>query len=228
MPRRGQIIGPIREWMATYDPDVVLTMSASELPTRQITIGGWVLELRLMPRSPEYRGRSDNRLIGMHGAIGGFMNNRQQIRRALETKRKQHKAQDSPMVIAVLALNGAVENEDVIGALFGSQAIRVDIATGTTTVTRNPDGLWVGKSGISAKKVSAVLTGTAVLPNTCATAPLRLWHHFAPDHELSVDLPFASVRVDDDGLVFTDATEEPYDILGLFPEWPGPDPPFPS
>jgi hypothetical protein len=98
-------------------------------------------------------------------------------------------------------------------------------ARSKTNVCRTPR---VGNSGISAKKVSAVLTGVAVLPNSCATAPLGLWHHFAPDHELTVDLPFASARLEDDGLVFTDGTEQPNDILGLPPEWPVPDPPFPS
>jgi hypothetical protein len=225
MPRRAQIIRPIEDWLSTHDPDRVLEMTASELPTTQISIGDWLLDLRLMPRSPKFRGRPDNQLIGTHGVTAGYTNDRDQIYRALERKKKQHKAPDGPMIIAVLATNGFVGNDEVIGALFGSEAVRVNVATGETTLTRNPDGFWVGTRGPASKKVSAVLTGVNVVPATCARSAPRLWHHFAPDRPFEADLPLASARVVGDELVFTDA-RPPHEILGLSADWPGPESPF--
>jgi hypothetical protein len=227
MPKAEDITRPIERWMAEHDADDVLKLSALDLPTTSIATGGWVLELRLIPRSPEFRGKPDNRLVGTSGATGGFTNDRQQIYRALERKKKQHKATDGPTVIALMAINGFVGDTEFTDALFGSQSVRMEIATGTTTVTRNPDGFWVGQRGPASKKISAVLSGVSVLPTNCATTPLRLWHHFMPDRGLPLDLPFATARIVDDQLVLADAARQPHEILGLTPEWPGPDPPFP-
>jgi hypothetical protein len=227
MPKAEDITRPIERWMAEHGADDVLKLSASDLPTTSIATGDWVLELRLLPRSPEFRGKPDNRLVGTSGAMAGFTNDRQQIYRALERKKKQHKATDGPTVIALMAINGFVGDTEFTDALFGSQSVRMEIATGTTTVTRNPDGFWVGQRGPASKKISAVLSGVSVLPTNCATTPLRLWHHFMPDRELTLDLPFATARIVDDQLILADAARQPHDILGLTPEWPGPDPPFP-
>jgi hypothetical protein len=227
MPKAEDITRPIEQWMAEHDADDVLKLSATDLPTTSIATGDWVLELRLMPRSPEFRGKPDNRLVGTSGATAGFTNDRQQIYRALERKKKQHKAADGPTVIALMAINGFVGDTEFTDALFGSQSVRMEITTGATTVVRNPDGFWVGRRGPASKKISAVLSGVSVLPTNCATTPLRLWHHFTPDRELILDLPFATARIVDDQLVLTDASRLPHDILGLAPEWPGPDPPFP-
>lgn len=227
MPKAGDITRPIAQWMAEHDPNDILKLSASDLPSTSIATGDWVLELRLIPRSPEFRGRSDNRLVGTSGASAGYVNDRQQIYRALERKKKQHKAPDGPTVIALMAVNGFVGDTEFTDALFGSQSVRVEIATGATTVTRNPDGFWVGRRGPASKKVSAVLSGVCVLPTSCATTPLRLWHHFASDRKLTVDLPFVTARLLDNQLVLADSTRGPHDILGLAPDWPGPDQPFP-
>jgi hypothetical protein len=226
MPRRAKIIRPIEEWLGTHDPDRVLEMTAAELPTIRIPVGDWLLDLRLEPRSPEFRGRPDNQLIGTHGLTAGYTNDREQIYRALERKKKQHSTPDRPMTIAVLATNGFVGNNEVAGALFGSEALRLNTTTGETTLARNPDGFWVGMRGPASKKVSAVLMGVNVMPTTCARAALSLWHHFAPDRPLDVDLPLASVRVADDELIFADAPGPPHELLGLPADRPGPESPF--
>jgi hypothetical protein len=227
MPKAADITTPIEKWMAEHDPDDILKLQASDLPTTTIATGDWVFELKLIPRSPEFRSKPDNRLIGTHGATAGFTNDRRQIYRALERKKKQHKAPDGPTVIALMAINGFVDDTEFTDALFGSQSVRMDIATGATTVIRNPDGLWVGQRGAASKKVSAVLSGVSVLPTNCATTPLRLWHHFKPDRELTIELPFATARLVDDQLVLADAARQPHDMLGLTADWPGPDRPFP-
>jgi hypothetical protein len=90
----------------------------------------------------------------------------------------------------------------------------------------NPDGFWIGKRGVSSRKVSAVLVGVSVLPDNCARKELRLWHHLQPDRPLTCELPFASVRVVDDELVFEHAAKAPNEMLGLPEDWPGADPRF--
>jgi hypothetical protein len=226
MPRRSKITEAIEAWLAQHDPDKVAALPVERRPERRIEAGERVIDLRLIPRGAEFRGRPDNRLVGTHGGAGGYLNDRDKIGKALQRKKKQHKTPDGPMVIAVMPVNGFVEDRDFVGALYGSEALSVDAATGSTTFVRSPDGFLVGKRGPASKKVSALLTGVSVLPTNCPRRGLRMWHHFLPDHELTTELPFATARVMDDQLVFADEARAPHQILGLPEDWPGLDPRF--
>ncbi len=225
LPKRNAITRPIERWMEQFDPDDLLEPRRAHPETR-ITVGEWEIELRLLPRSRQFRDRSDNRLVGAHGAGAGVIDDVKKIHDALERKKRQHKAPDGPMVIAVMALNGFVDDNDFVGALFGSEAVRLDLDSGGSTLVRNPDGFWVGGRGVASRKVSAVLAGISVLPSNCARKDLRIWHHFAPDQELTGHLPFAAARVIDDQLVFEDALAAPNEMLDLPQDWPGRDPRF--
>lgn len=227
MPRQTQITTPITAWLRELDPDV-LRSSPRNRPGTTLRIADWVIELRATPRAPEFSGRPGNRLVGTHSAFAGYTNDREQLFRALERKKKQHGTPDRPLIIAAHATNGFVDDDVVIDALFGSQAVRLNGDNNKSSVVRNPDGFWVGTRGPASRKVSAVLFGVGILPETCARSAPRLWYHFAPKRPLDVDLPFAAARIIDDELRLADATTLPHDILGLPPEWPGPEPPFGS
>jgi hypothetical protein len=54
MPKAAGVTRPIKKWMAEHDADDVLKMSSLDLPTTSISIGDWILELRLIARSPEF------------------------------------------------------------------------------------------------------------------------------------------------------------------------------
>jgi hypothetical protein len=220
-PRAQAIVGPIAAWLKTIDADELLTCSADQLPTQEFSIEGWELSLRALPRSPEFRERDDNQLIGIGPASAGFTNDRQQLYRALTRKKKQCGKPDKPLVVAALATNGFMDNHEIEGALFGSEAVRVHVATGASTITRQPDGFWVGKRGVSAKRVSALLMGVSIIPETCASKLPTIWHHFDPTYTLDAELPLPRMDVVDDKLRFTTATREPYEVLGLDENWPG-------
>jgi hypothetical protein len=220
-PRAQAITRPIDAWLKTIDADELLTRSGDQLPTQEFTIEGWELTLRAIPRSPEFCNHDDNQLIGAGPVTAGYTNDRQQLYRALTRKKKQCGKPDKPLVVAVLATNGFMDNHDIEGALFGSEAVRVHIATGASSVTRQPDGFWIGKRGVSAKRVSALLMGVSIVPNTCATKLPTIWHHFDPTYTLDTDLPLPRMDVVNDYLQFTAATRQAYDVLGLDENWPG-------
>ena len=220
-PRAQAIVGPIEAWLRTIDADELLTCTADQLPTREFSIEGWELSLRALPRSPEFRGRDDNRLIGIGPASAGFTNDRQQLFRALTRKKKRYGNPDKPLVVAALATNGFMDNHEIEGALFGSEAVRVHIATGASVVTRQPDGFWVGKRGVSARRVSALLMGVSIVPETCASKLPTIWHHFDPTYTLDAKLPLPRVDVVDDQLQFTSVTQQAHELMGLDKNWPG-------
>ncbi len=226
MPKGTAIKGPIEAFLATLSADDLLTASPAISAWQTVRAGDWEIALRAIPRLAMYRGCPDNRLIGTPGAIAGFTNDVPKIRSAVTRKGKRYGTPDRPLVVAVLATNGFVDDHDVKSALFGSEAVRLNIATGESTIVQTPDGVWIGKRGASAKRISAVLMGVGILPATCATAWPRLWHHFHPTYSLNADLPFATARVVDEQLAFEDATLSAAKVLALPAEWPGPEPPF--
>jgi hypothetical protein len=228
MPGKRAITDPIEAWLSTLDADALLADAAAGVvaASERITFGDWAIELRPISRAREYRGCPDNRLIGAGAPIAGPMNDVDRIRRALIRKSKSYGTPDKPLVVAALAVNGFVENNDVEGALFGSLAVRVHIATGATVYTRNRDGVWVGERGASGRRISAVLIGVSIIPGTIASAWPRLWYHFDPRYALGAELPFSTAHVVGEHVEFEDAAQTPSEVLGLRADWPGPEPPF--
>jgi hypothetical protein len=226
-PRRRAIRPPIEAFLATLDADELLAASPPISAWETISTGEWEISFRAIPVSPEYRGCPNNRLIGSPGAIAGFTDDVPSIRNAITRKGKRYGTPDKSLMVAVLATNGFVDDRAVESSLFGSEAVRVNIETEETTIVRQPDGVWIGNKGAAARRISAVLMGVGIMPNTCAVAWPRLWHHFEPTFTLDAKLPFPTARVSGENIEFGEATESAAEVLGLRPDWPGPEPPFP-
>lgn len=229
MPKKSEITGPIEAWLSTLDADALLASAETGIPAEptRVELGEWAVELRPIPRSLRFRGCPDNRLIGMGPAVGGVTNDVQKLRNAVMRKKGQFGTPDKALLVAALPINGFIGDHVVESALFGSEAVRLNVETKATALVRSPDGVWIGKRGPAAKRVSAVLIGTGILHHSIATAWPQVWHHFDPTYALEAELPFSTVRVADDHLEVKDATRSAADVLGLPADWPGPEPAFP-
>ena len=213
----------ISKWVA-LDPDEVGTMPAN--PTdpatwRTFEFQDWIISLRPSTWSPEYRGHPDNRFIQMRTGMGGFIDDVPKLRNAVRRKGRSYGTPDKPVLVAVLAANGFMDEVAVVDALFGGQTLQMDIQTGAARIVRNPDGLWISTRGAAARRISGVLLGVGILPHTVATRWPTLWHHFNPTFELVADLPFSAMRVIDNSLQSSEATRSPSDVFGLSADWPG-------
>jgi hypothetical protein len=229
MPRREAIVGPVVEWLDGLDPEQVRAESSDPRAERwtYFQIGDWLISMIPSAWSPRLRGCPLNPFIGSRMGIGGATNDVPKIRQAVMRKGRHYGEPDKPLVVAVLATNGFVDDRDVTNALFGSESMRVDIQTGATRLARNPDGVWVGKAGAAGRRISAVLMGVGVLPHSAATTWPHLWHHYDPHRVLTADLPFAAVRVVGDQLAFSEVSRTADETFGLPADWPGPEPAFP-
>jgi hypothetical protein len=227
-PKRKAITQPIEAWIAKLDADAILADGGIVSEKTRIEIGGgWVLALRSMAIPLNRRGCPDYRMIAMGPSMGGFTNDVQQLERTLTRKKKQFGTPDKPLVVAALTVNGFVGGHVVEDALFGSEAVRINVETRQTAMTRQPNGAWIGRRGAAAKRMSAALIGVGILPHTIATAWPTLWHHFDPTYELEADLPFSTSIVVDDRLEVSEATRSPAEVFNLPADWPGPEPAFP-
>jgi hypothetical protein len=73
-------------------------------------------------------------------------------------------------------------------------------------------------------RVSAVITGTSLMPWTVAKTWPRFWPNPWATQPLSASLPFPTATPDDRGAVtYEDRDDSPAGIFGLPDDWPGPE-----
>lgn len=218
----------ISAWAATLDPNEVDKADPASLSFWKAFEfkHGWTISLRPMVWAPKHRGCPDNRFLGLRVANAGFVDDVPKLRNAITRKGKRYGTPDKPLLVAVLAVNGFVDDRALVGALFGSEAVRFDRAPEHQRIVRNRDGVWIGSRGVARRRISGVLFGVGILPHTVASAWPTLWHHFDPTFPLTTHFPFRATHLVDDALESLQASESASRVFGLPGDWPGPEPPF--
>ena len=226
-PRRAAVRAGVLDWLDTLDPDALAEQPLADLERFHGSAGDWRFELRPIPVKPEACGRH-RRLVGMGPVIAGYDNTVSALRRALKEKARKYGRPAEPLVLAVLTTSGFTETEDIVDALFGSQAVRIDPRQpGEATMIRRRDGFWVAGDGFRGTRVSAVLIGDAILPWVVARRLPRLWIHPGAAKPIGRGLDLPTARLDNRSeLVPSEAEVDAASRFDLDQEWPGPDPPF--
>jgi len=158
----------------------------------------------------------------------GYVNDVSKLRATLERKRSKYGRPDEPMVFAVLLMSSVVDNEDIEQALLGQIAWRFDPDEPTEGEwVRQRNGFWMKGSEAKAAQVSAVITGTGLMPWSAAKVWPRLWPNPWATHPMASDLPLPFASADERGAVsYQDLDASPAHVLGLREDWPGPEDPF--
>jgi hypothetical protein len=222
-PAVRQIVAPVESWLAGLDPDAI--GSLTDAPTRLFEVRDWKFELRALPVKPESRGKPDHRVLGLGPVIAGYVNDVDMLQRTLERKRNKYGRPAEPLVFAVL-LMAPVDDEDIEGALLGRVAVQLDPddlnAEGTWIRQRN--GFWMKGTRARGTRVSAVITGTSLMPWNVANTWPRLWPNPWAVRPLSTELPLPTAATDAGGAVtYQDREGNPSVIFGLPSDWPGPE-----
>jgi hypothetical protein len=149
----------------------------------------------------------------------------------LEKKAARYGDLDRPYVIAAL-LEGHFYDEEfsIPGALFGREAARLSAQSDEVQLIRQPDGFWTSPGGPRYTRVSAVITAINLAPWSLARTEPHLWMNPWAKHSLAVEVPWKRTVGNPDTrlLEMTEARKAPHEILGLPPDWPGPEEPFPD
>jgi hypothetical protein len=163
----------------------------------------------------------------MGPGMAGYVNDREQLVRALIGKRKKYQLEDLFVVAVLLMSSGTVDHEDIESALLGPVAYPVLPESGLGQPFRQRDGFWIRGNRPIATRVSAVLTGNNLVPeNVTGTWP-RLWPNPWAARPLSTDLPFPrGVANQHGGMEYEQVAGAPNSIFGLAGAWPGPEKPF--
>jgi hypothetical protein len=226
-PRRTAVTSGVLEWLDGLDADALAEQSFTDLPRFQGCAGDWRFELQPIAVSRKARGRQ-RRLVGMGPATGGYDNTVSALRRALKEKARRYGRPSDPLILAVLTTSGFTDTEDVVDALFGSQAVQFDPGRPhDATMIRRRDGFWIAGAGYRGTRISAVLIGDAILPWSVTTRLPRLWVNPGAANPMGAQLDLPTARIDDEGkLALAEAEISAARRFGLNEEWPGPGPPF--
>jgi hypothetical protein len=229
-----RLAGTTQAWLDGLDPAQVRrqTQAAGPLGVTPLVWedepSGW--SVALVPLLKSSTG-SSGRIVGLMGGDASWIDDRTPIRKALDQKSHRYGNElDRPFVVALGVLRAFADDTDVMDALFGNEVYLFDPSTGVGNSTRRPDGLLRGPDGPRSRRLSAVLVGAYVAPWLSAATDLKLWKN--PWATFPLDCGAGGVATiiepkDDGSLAATVATMSTGELLGLPPEWPGPEPAFP-
>jgi hypothetical protein len=192
-------IWPIKKfliaWLKSLDYDKVRAESKgddghSNLPTTKWKEGCCTLEFTAWPKV-NGRGKP-GRAIGIEFG-GAFWNNTgQRLRKILSAKARRYGKLNAPYIIAVNVMDGCMDDECAIEALYGQEALRVRTFSDgrhESRAIRKLNGLWRQHGGPRYTRVSAVLIASRLrpwcMPQSRLTLYLNPWAEFPLSDELS-------------------------------------------
>ena len=227
-PRRRAVTAGVLAWLDSLDRDEVAARPPRDFPTFVGNAGGWRFELSALPVKPRASGGGRRRLVGIYPGASGYDNTSPALRAALKEKAAKYGRPESPFVLAPLLTSGFTSNDDVVSALYGSEAVTFPIGDPSQgKLVRRRDGFWVSGEGFRGTRISAVLLGQSVLPWTVSGPLPRLWIHPSAARPLPSHFGLPTARLDDAGMLqLSDDDRTGADVFGLAPDWPGPEAPF--
>lgn len=228
-PGKRDVVQAVQGWLSCLDWDEWWRGGLSPdiaYPEVELSVRGWVLGLRALPRSPDRRGGDVASMIGMYPAITGFPDSvADAISPTLDDKANKYGDLDAPYIVAVWTMSTMASDDTAPQALFG---VAMPLETGRhPTGLPSPaqrNGLWSSNRQHRAR-VSAVLAAKSWDFSYLSVARVwpRLWVNPWATRELDQELPYPASRVSENetSIENTPATVEPSALLELPPDWPG-------
>ena len=178
---------------------------------------------------PAARGKPGHRVNGGGPAMGGYVDDVEQLYDKLRDKAGRYGRPDVPLLTAVLCTSGFMESLDIEQALYGREAVEITgSGAGKSRLIRKPNGFWYHGNGPVNQRVSAVLAGVGLHPASVARATPSLWINPWANHPFAEQWPFSEFTATERGQVLhQDREPNMAEILDLPAGWPG-DEPFPK
>jgi len=150
------------------------------LPNTQFEHDGCSLEIAFFPVSPEHRGATQHRPVGvLMPSEASMVDDRTPLRDKIRSKANRYGKLRRPMIVAVNVMGRPLDKTDVMEALFGKEAFRFPRLEngdlGEPQMSRVEDGAWSGPHGPHNTRVSGVLVLSSLLPWTVTVHPPTLY-----------------------------------------------------
>lgn len=151
--------------LSKIDPDdLLIDYRYDKSPNLKFINGSAYIEFRVLPKSKDSR-QKKTRAIGMKSSGTGmtFGTSEKRLRKALQAKGKRYGKLGLPYLIAANTLGHiAFDEEDLRGALFGTNQEYVPAGSSSCQIRNLDDGLWGTAENPKYTRVSGVLLGMAL------------------------------------------------------------------
>lgn len=195
-PDYDEIRRVITDWAVSTDALAATLPAGTDMKPIRLGTGGWIIQITPHP------GRSKpGRVLGIFNGKVGWSDDGSRLRKRLNRKHHKYAALGLPILLAVLSTTGRTDDWDVTNALYGQDAITVDVESGEVVGnTRQPDGQWYRGDAWGAREVSAVLTTNLTSSGFLHRSGHDLWLHPDPVFALPTRLPWATTHAVSDAL----------------------------
>lgn len=208
--KKAIAVAPIKrhltDWLRSLDYEKIKAEAAGETGHRNCPVTKWVqdgctLEFTAFPKG-KARGKP-GRAIGMEGGAAGWSDTGHRLRKMLAAKARRYGKLNTPYVIAVNVMDGGMDDEDALQALYGQEAVQFRTypdGRRESRLIRQPNGLWRQHDGPRYKRVSGVLIASRLRPWCMPHSRLTLYLNPWADFPLANEFPdLEVVRLGTDG-----------------------------
>lgn len=225
----GRLRRGLEEWLRTLDPDdynARLSEAGSILRIESFEWkdADWVLVFRPVPKSPEARGSTDLKPLGVFGPGGAYMlDDVTPLRNALSVKGTAYGSLPLPFVVAIRSTSTSRDEFDVLNALYGTLQVQLTSGPDGETASREiraPDGYFHDATKWLHTNVSGVLLARNLSPWTVATDVPTLWLHPEPEKPLTPLPMWRVARAVDGRIEYQEPLIPPHELFGLPENWP--------
>lgn len=226
-PPLGPVKAQLRRWLSELDRVEVRRLQQERglhaVEPLVVTAGDWVFSFSPIACSDAAAGKANPAgAIAIFPGRTAWGGDWSRVYGALEEKARRYGDLDRPFVIALLANDVFVDEENIAAALYGDPSFGVD-ADGNVSFGR-AGGLWAG----GGTRVSAVLTARNLVPASIAVVESLLWRAPQATDPLNTQLPFATAAwlTPEGEIAVGDRHQSMRDYFALPADWPGPEQPF--
>lgn len=149
--------------------------SIESLPHWRCSVDGWEIDFGVIPKKPEFRGLSNKGCIGALSYGAECVNPQERVRSILEKKAEKLKGVAGPLLIVINQVDCFSDKSSDRQALFGDEAIEINIQTKESRPKRKYNGFWLNTKGPRKCRVGGVLFLQRLVPASIKTANLELY-----------------------------------------------------
>jgi hypothetical protein len=215
------------EKLSRLDPDEIAsdleTGGLDSLPSWSRNHDGWDVTFRAIPKSPEARGKTGIRPIGIKWFDIIECKEHENIRNALKEKAGRYGKFKIPYIIAINSISYFCDDISIANALFGDEKTTVTLYKNGSTKQehgRHPNGAWIGPRGPQNTRVSAALIFKYLLWGNIEKETPILWHNPWAQYPLTHEIwPLPQKLIDKQGRIEFRKGKNPFEIFNLSPNW---------
>jgi hypothetical protein len=193
-PPFGQIRRYLQKQLAQLDYDDVVREARERegkglqrFPSIVWEHDAWNIEFLAIPKM-ETRGKPSVRPIGSMFYGVEWVDSASSIKSRINSKYGHYGELDIPYILALNIVDTYADDDDVLNALLGQEAMYINPDSDEVTISHQPNGAWFGPSGYQKRRMSAVCAFKRLRPEMMHIVNPTVWHHPFANNSLAPDM----------------------------------------